>query len=81
MPLDDRVADDPALTRMNDAQLATLPATHVAGHKPHTARSAMTGAAVVRQIDSVAESCVQQQLTMACDKALTINLNPMTSCH
>jgi hypothetical protein len=41
----------------------------------------MTGAAVVRQIDSVAESCVQQQLTMARDKALTINLNPMTSCH
>ena len=80
-PLDHRIADNPALTGMNDARLAPFAAVHFAGYQPHAAGAAMAGAAVMGQVDAVAQSCVQQHLAAARQKAIAVDRYPVTSCH
>ena len=58
--LDHRIADDPALTGMNDARRRAFAAADFAGYQPHAARAAVAGAAVIGQVDAVAQSSVQQ---------------------
>ena len=79
--LDHRIADDPALTGMNDARLGAFAAPHFARYQPHAAGAAVAGAAVIGQVDAVAQSSVQQQLAAARQKAIAIDRNLVTSCH
>jgi hypothetical protein len=80
-PLDHRIAGDPALTGMSDARLGAFAAKHFAGYEAHAAGAAMTGAAVMRQVDAVAQRSVEQQLAVARQKAVTIDRNAVSSCH
>ena len=57
---------------MNDARLGTFTAQHVAGYQPHAARAAVTGAAVVGQIDAIAHCGVQQQLAATREHGMSI---------
>jgi hypothetical protein len=41
----------------------------------------VAGAAVMGQVDAVAQSSVQQQLAAARQKAIAIDRNSVTSCH
>ena len=66
---------------MNDARLGAFAAPHFAGYQPHAAGAAVAGAAVIGQVDAVAQSSVQQQLAAARQKALAIDSNLVTSCH
>ena len=78
-PLDHRIADDPTLTSMNDARLGAFAAPHFPGYQPHAAGAAVAGAAVMRQVDAVAQGSVQQQLAAARQKAIAIDSNLVTS--
>ena len=66
---------------MNDARLGAFAAPHFAGYQPHAAGAAVAGAAVMGQVDAVAQSSVQQQLAAARQKAIAIDSNSVTSCH
>ena len=66
---------------MNDARLGAFAAVHFAGYQPHAAGAAVAGAAVMGQVDAVAQSCVQQQLAAARQKAIAVDGNSVTSCH
>ena len=71
------VAADAALARMNDAGLRAFTALHVAGNKPYAACAAVSGATIVRQVNAVFQSLVEQQLAKACVEAFAINRNLM----
>jgi hypothetical protein len=66
---------------MNDARLGAFAAPHFAGYQPHAAGTAMAGAAVIRQVDAIVESSVQQQLAAVRHKALAVDGDFVTSCH
>ena len=44
---------------------APFAAAHFAGYQPHAAGAAVAGAAVMGQVDAVAQSCVKQHLAVA----------------
>src|SRR4029079_18690631 len=79
--LDHRIGDDAALTGVNDARLGSFAAEHLAGYQPDAAGAAMAGAAVMGQVDAVAQRCVQQQLAAARMKAIAVDGNSVTPCH
>jgi hypothetical protein len=66
---------------MNDAGLGALPALHFTGYEPHAAGAAVAGAAVIGEIDAVAEGRVQQQLAVTRQNAIAIDRNLVTSRH
>src|SRR5690349_5534895 len=66
---------------MNDARFGTFAALHFAGYQPHAAGTAVAGATVIRQVDAVVESSVQQHLAAARLEALAIDGDFVTSCH
>jgi hypothetical protein len=79
--LDRRIADDPALTSMNDARLGAFAAPYFAGYKPHAAGAAVAGATVMGQLDAVAQSSIEQQLAAEGQKAVTVDGYLVISCH
>src|SRR5262245_51932263 len=66
---------------MNDSRLGAFAAPHFAGYESHAASAAVAGAAVIRQIDAVAQSGIQQQLSVTHRKAIAIDRNLVTSPH
>jgi hypothetical protein len=66
---------------MNDARLGAFTALHFAGYQPHAAGAAVAGAAVMGQLDAVAQSSIQQQLAAGRQKALAIDGYLVMSCH
>ena len=66
---------------MNDARLGAFAALHLAGYQPHAAGAAVAGAAVMGQVDAVAQRSVQQQLAAARQKAIAVDSNSVTPCH
>ena len=66
---------------MHDTRLGAFAAPYFARYQPHAARAAVAGAAVMGQVDAVAQRSVQQQLAAARQKALPIDRNLVTSCH
>jgi hypothetical protein len=58
-----------------------LAALHFTGYEPHAARAAVARAAVIGQVDAVAQSSVQQQLAAVRQKAMAIDSNLVTSRH
>jgi len=79
--LDRHIANNPALAGMNDAWLGAFATPHFAGYQPHAAGATVASAAVVRQVDAVAQSRIQQQLASARRKALPIYGDLVTFRH
>jgi hypothetical protein len=66
---------------MNEAWLGAFTALHFAGYEPYAAGAAVAGTAIMREIDAVAQGSVQQQLAVACEKAIAVERNLVTFCH
>jgi hypothetical protein len=78
---DFRIADNPALTRMNNTRFGTFAALHLAGYQADAAGAAMAGAAVMWQLNTVAQGSIQQQLAMEGGKAMAVDGYLVMSCH
>ena len=79
--LDHGIAGNPALASMDDARFGAFAALDLAGDQPHAASAAMAGAAIVRKVDTIAQSSVEQQLAAAREEAFAVDGNLVTSCH
>ena len=66
---------------MHDARFGAFAALHFAGYQPHAAGAAVAGAAVMWQLDAVAQGRIQQQLAAGRQKALAIDGYLVMNCH
>jgi hypothetical protein len=66
---------------MNDAWFGAFAAPHLAGHEPDAASAAVAGAAVIGQVDAVAQGSIEQQRAAARQEAIAIDGNLVSSCH
>ncbi len=66
---------------MNYARFGAFAPLHFAGYQPHAAGAAVAGAAVIGQLDAVAQGSIQQQLAAGRQKALAIDGYLVMFCH
>ena len=63
---DGSIAANLALAGMDDSLLSALSPVDMARYQTDAARAAMAGAAVVGEINAVAERCVEERIAMLC---------------
>jgi outer membrane protein TolC len=79
--LDNDIAGDPALAGVHNAGLSALPALHLSGNETQTARSAVARAAVIRQVNAIAQRSVQKQCTTWSPKGAAVDRYLVASIH